>query len=83
MIRDRADVALQAPLGQLERELIEQFVRSLGYDPARLGALPDAVRDSLLRDASVYASAKLSEVESRSHFVDAIHEGVGGARRAD
>jgi hypothetical protein len=61
------------PLGQLERSLIEAFVRGRGYDPDDLAALAEADRHALLKSASVYASSKLSEVESRARFVHEIH----------
>jgi hypothetical protein len=68
--------AIQAPLSQLERSLIDEFVRARGYDPHKLDALPETDRDALLKDASVYASSRLSEVESRSHFVHEMHDGL-------
>lgn len=69
---------LEPPLGQLERALIEEFLRARGYDPAGLDLLPAAEREKLLRDASLYASTKLTEIEARSHLVDRLHEGGGG-----
>lgn len=71
----------QSPLGKLEQGLIEEFVRGRGYDPVRLSELPDHEREKLLKEASVYASARLSEVESRSHFLDEIHDGTTGHRQ--
>jgi choline kinase len=65
---------LEAPLGQLERALIEEFLQVRGYNPVKLAELPEAERETLLNDASVYASAKLAEAESRSHFLHEIHE---------
>jgi hypothetical protein len=65
---------LEAPLGQLERALIDEFVRARGHDPAQLAALPDEEREKLLTDASVYASGKLMEVEARSRFLKEIHD---------
>lgn len=62
-----------APLGQLERSFIDEFVRSRGHDPQRLGDLPDGARDELLKQASIYASSRMAEVESRSHYVHEIH----------
>lgn len=62
------------PLGQLERSLIDEFVRARGYDPDKLADLPEHERERLLADASVYASGRLMEVEARSRFVDEIHE---------
>jgi hypothetical protein len=69
---------LEAPLGQLERSLIDEFVRAQGYDPNKLADLPEHEREKLLADASVYASGKLTEVEARSHFLDEIHDGTPG-----
>ena len=66
----------EAPLGQLERSLIDEFVRARGYQPNTLADLPEHERERLLADASIYASGKLTEVEARSHFVDEIHDGA-------
>jgi hypothetical protein len=62
------------PLGQLERSLIDDFVRARGYDPNNLVDLPDDDREKLLADACIYASMKLVEVDARSHFLDEIHD---------
>jgi hypothetical protein len=70
----------EPPLALLEQALIEEFIRDKGYDPDDLSALPEPVREALRREASVYASARLSEVESRSQFIHEIHDG-GGPRR--
>lgn len=79
MTRDRSDgPPLEPPLGSLERALIEEFLHARGYDPAALDALPPAERERLLKEASVYASMKLAEIESRSHLVDRLHEGGAG-----
>lgn len=68
----------RAPLGELERALIDQFLRTRGVDPARLDALPERDREALLKEAGLYASAKLTEIECRSHFLDDIHVSVPG-----
>jgi hypothetical protein len=60
-------------LGEVERALIDEFVRMRGYDPSNLAALTDAERLALLRAASIHASGRLSEVESRSHYVHDLH----------
>lgn len=72
----------EAPLSQLERSLIEEFVRARGYDPNTLTSLPEHDRQKLLSDAGVYASGKLMEVEARSHFLDEIHDGAAGIPRS-
>jgi len=69
---------LDPPLGQLERSLIEEFVRARGYDPLKLADLPVQERQRLLADASVYASGKLMEVEARSRFLDEIRNRKAG-----
>jgi hypothetical protein len=70
---------VEMPLAELERRLIHEFVRERGYDPDRLDELPGHVRDALLKQASTHASAKLTEVEARSHFVHEIHDRISGA----
>jgi len=58
----------------LERSLIDEFVRARGHDPRNLMDLSDEERQRLLKEASVYASGRLMEVEARSHFLDEIHD---------
>lgn len=65
---------LEAPLSQLEHALIEEFLRARGYTPEQVSALPAAERTRLLKAASVYASGRLSEVESRSQFARGMHD---------
>lgn len=72
---------LEPPLGHLERALIEEFLRARGYDQLRLSNLPGHEREKVLREASLHASAKLAEVESRSHFVHDLHDGTSDAAK--
>lgn len=82
MSAERSDMyAGDAPLAQLERSLIDEFVRERGYDPLKLGDLPDNERATLLKAASVYASGKLMEVETRSRFLQELHDGGPGIGR--
>ena len=74
--------SLEAPLGQLERAFIDEFVRARGHDPDKLADLPEHEREKLLADAGVYASGKLMEVEARSHFLDEIHDGTPGTLKS-
>jgi hypothetical protein len=67
--------ALQAPLSQLEHALIEEYLRARGYTAEQVSALPAPERTRVLKAASVYASGRLSEVESRSHFAKGMHDG--------
>jgi hypothetical protein len=71
--KERGDRPLEDPEGQLESALIEEFLRSRGLDSVALRALPQDAATRVLTEASVYASTKLAEVESRAHFVHEIH----------
>jgi len=70
------DLHVQAPLGQLERAFIDEYVRMSGHDPTRLTELADDEREALLTQASIYASSKLSEVEARAHLLHELHDGA-------
>lgn len=65
--------AVQDPEGQLERAFIDEFLRARGHNPKAIDALPEQERKTLLREASVYAAGKLTEVEARAHFVHELH----------
>ena len=69
---------LQPPLGNLERMLIDEFLRLRGLDREALDRLPEAERHDILAEASSHASNRLTEIESRSHYVHELH----GARDA-
>ena len=70
---DTASDALQPPLGSLEQKLIAEFLRSRGYDPQTIDSVPESERHAVLAEASIYASSRLTEIESRSHFVHELH----------
>jgi hypothetical protein len=61
------------PNAGLERAIIEEFIRSRGYDPARLQDLPEDVRRRVQSDASTHAAARLAEMEARAHYVQELH----------
>ncbi len=63
------------PHARLERTFINEYLRERGYDPHKLHELPAATVKQLLTEASQYASAKLTEVESRANFVTEVHGG--------
>lgn len=60
---------LEEPLAELERQLISAYVAGAGQDLETLLARDDEDARKLLADASLYASARLTEVESRSHYL--------------
>lgn len=72
------EVRMEAPLDKLERALIDEFLRARGHDRASLAKLSEEERDAVWREASLHASAKLSEVEARSHLLHELHDGTTG-----
>jgi hypothetical protein len=57
---------------ELERSLIAEYLERRGHTLQTAQLLPDAERHTLMREASLFASMRLSEVESRAHYVDDI-----------
>ncbi len=65
---------MEDPERQLEKTLIDDFIRSRGHDPSALESLSEDERARLLTEASIHAAGKLAEVEARAHFVRNMHE---------
>jgi hypothetical protein len=70
---------LAAPLAQLERDLIDEYLHNAGCDPGRLNEMPDGRAKELLTRACAYASGRLGEVEARQRYVHDIH-GLPGTK---
>jgi hypothetical protein len=64
---------LEEPLAELERLLIAAYLAGAGWDFHALVTRDDEEARKLLTEASRFASAKLSEVESRSDYVRKLH----------
>jgi hypothetical protein len=64
---------LEEPLAELERQLISAYVTGAGQDLDALLARDDAEAKRILAKASLYASSKLSEVESRNLYLHKLH----------
>lgn len=76
MTADRTDIPLlEEPLAELERRIIDEYIRGLGHDPDNLRASVDPAARNILVEASTYAATRLSEVEARSHYVRVLHTG--------
>lgn len=73
MSHERAEAPLESPHKGLERALIDEYLLTRGYDQHALQDLPEAVRQGLLAQASLYASSRLSEVDARSRYVHELH----------
>ena len=63
---------LEEPLAQLERELMTAYIASAGEDIEALVSRTDERARRLLADASLYATSRLSEVETRSHYLRSL-----------
>jgi len=73
MSKEPGQQPMQDPNGPLESELISEFLRTRGYDLRSLERLPEDDRRRLLRQASMHAAGRLTEIEARAHFVDELH----------
>lgn len=73
MTDQEAKQPLQDPLAELERHLISAYIAGAGHDLDDLRARTDEDARRLLAEASRYASAKLSEIEARSHYLHKLH----------
>jgi len=63
---------MKDPLTLLENELITAYLAGTGHDVAALRARHDAEARKLLAAASLYASTRLTEVESRLHYLHSL-----------
>ena len=62
----------EEPLVALERELLTAYVAGAGQDLPALLNRDDEAAQRLLTEASVYASSRLTEVESRLHYLRSL-----------
>ena len=69
---DTSQAAMEEPLAELERELISAYVAGAGQDFHTLVNRHDDEARRLLIDASLYATARLAEVESRLHYLRSL-----------
>jgi hypothetical protein len=73
MSSETADRAPEDPNAQLETALIDEFLLTRGLDRRRLRDLPEAQATQVRTEASAYATARLTELETRAHFMHEIH----------
>jgi len=62
------------PLAQLERAFIEEYLHRRGQHLNTLKSLPPDEANALMKEASAYASGRLTEVETRAHLVGDLHD---------
>jgi hypothetical protein len=61
------------PHAELERELIEEYLRTHSPRNEDWHQLPEETVRQLLIEASCYASARLAELELRARWVESVH----------
>ena len=64
---------IEEPLAELERQLISAYLAGAGENFQSLMARNDDAARKLLTEASLYASDRLCEIESRSHYLRKLH----------
>lgn len=69
---DLGPTPIREPLANLERELIGAYVAGAGEDFQTVLMRNDDKARELLTDASLYATARLTEIESRSHYLRSL-----------
>ncbi|MBN1450543.1 MAG: hypothetical protein JW963_05960 [Anaerolineales bacterium] len=60
-----------------EKNFIEDYLEEKGYTLADLKHLDPAQARQLMKEACVYASNKLAEIELRADFVHRLHDAYG------
>jgi hypothetical protein len=63
----------EAPDACLERSYIIEYLKGKGYTLRDLISLPPELARQLRVEASIYASTKLAELETRSRLVHDLH----------
>jgi hypothetical protein len=59
----------------LEWAYLAEYLRGLGYSLEDLQTMPAETAKALMRDASLFASMRMSEVEARSNLIEELHGG--------
>jgi hypothetical protein len=60
---------MHQPEAELERQLIEEYLRSHGHDPDALRSRMDVESHQVLAEASNHASQRLAQLECRYHYI--------------
>jgi hypothetical protein len=71
--REIAGRPVEDPLASLENAFIEEFLRTRGLDRAALALMPAEQAAQLSKEASAYAAGRLTELESRAHYLHELH----------
>jgi hypothetical protein len=61
------------PVAQLERAFLTEFLELRGHTLESVRALPSEEMHALLKAAAIHAAGRLTEVETRAHYVHELH----------
>ena len=61
----------------LEKGLIDEYLKNQGYDRESLKKLPEDEAHRLMTEASIYASGKLTEIETKARLKQDLKD-IGG-----
>jgi hypothetical protein len=62
----------EGPQSALEKKLVEDYLQSKGYSREGLHKLPEDLVKQLMKEACMYASLKLAELQAKSQFREEI-----------
>ncbi len=65
---------MQDRTAALERKYIEDYLSSKGHTRESVRRLPEEQAKRLMREASLYASTRLAEVEKRAGLLRDLHD---------
>jgi hypothetical protein len=65
---------IEDPNALLENTLIEEYLHEKGYSRKALKKLPTELVETLMKEATRYASLKMEEVKARANLVHELHE---------
>ena len=58
----------------LEKGLIDEYLKNKGYDRASLKKLPADEAHRIMAEASIYASGKLAEIETKARYKENLKD---------
>lgn len=70
---DRENPPPEHPQARLERSFVEAYLLSKGYHWKDIPNLPAELARTLMIEASIFASNKLAEIETRSRLINELH----------
>ncbi|RRR65622.1 MAG: hypothetical protein EI684_22625 [Candidatus Viridilinea halotolerans] len=73
--RIASDTTARVAQAYLEWAYLEEYLKGLGHSFEDLQAMPAEQSKMLMRDASLFASMRMSEVEARSNLIEELHGG--------